>query len=386
MGGTVADIGGIKAQLQTVGATVQDLSAIKSQVESLSSTASQIGGIKSQVEAVGGAIQDLGAIKSQVEAVGSAVQDLGAIKSHVEALGATATDVGGIKSQVESMSAALQDLGAIKSQVEALSATTDTLGTIKGNLETLQLQESQLSDSVRAIEHRLIGSREAGAAGENLLAEAFAAFPPNWIDRDFRVGGKVVEFALLLPNQKRLPIDSKWPAADLLQQLGDETDAEKRVLLISQIEAAVASKAQEAAKYIDPSRTIHLAIAAIPDSAYSVCRKAHFQAMNSHVLVVSYSMSLPVILALYKFQLEYASSIDQERLDSHLRQIADCLVAIESEFENRLTRGSAMIANAYTECMAKIGQIKSSLSALRTPATADKLSSESEQRQITATD
>ncbi|MBI3662072.1 MAG: DNA recombination protein RmuC [Acidobacteria bacterium] len=351
--GLSSDIAQLKSQLQSLGGAVGDVGAIKSQVESLASTVTQIGGIKSQVEALGGAIQDVGAIKSQIEALSS-----------------TSAQVGGIKSQVESMGVALQDLGAIKSQVEALSTSAQALSGIKSGLEALQVQESQLNDSVQAIANKLIGSREVGAAGENLLAEAFESFPPGWIERDFRVGGKIVEFALRLPNQRRLPIDSKWPAIELLSLLGDEADPEKRIALVSKVEDAVAAKAREAAKYIDPSQTIHLAIAAIPDSAYSVCRKAHYEAIRAHVLVVSYSMALPIVLALYRFQLEYATSVDQGHLDAHLSQIADCLTAIEQDLENRVNRGSTMISNAFSECMTKIGKIRASLSALRSPAVA----------------
>jgi len=351
LGGIVGDVGAIRSQVEGVGTTVKDLGAIKSHVEGLSSTATDIGGIKSQVEAVSAAIQDLGAIKSQVESLSS-----------------TANQIGGIKSQVEAVSAATQDLGAIKSQVEALSTATQALGGIKSDLETLQRQDSQIGVSVQKISNKLIGGREVGAAGENLLTEAFASFPPGWIERDFRVGGRVVEFALVLANRKRLPIDSKWPASDLLERLGEETDPERRAALVDQIEDAVVAKAAEAAEYIDPARTIHLAVAAVPDSAYGVCRRAHFEAFGSHVLLISYSMALPVILAIYEFQHEYAGSVDQERLESHISGIADVLTGIENELQNRLARGSTMISNAYTECMAKVGQIRASLSALRAPA------------------
>ena len=42
------------------------------------------------------------------------------------------------------------------------------------------------------------------------------------IDMNFHVNGKVVEYALVLANGKRLPIDSKWPSPDLLDRLNDE--------------------------------------------------------------------------------------------------------------------------------------------------------------------
>jgi DNA anti-recombination protein RmuC len=177
-----------------------------------------------------------------------------------------------------------------------------------------------------------------------------------------------VEFALILPNQKRLPIDSKFPAVQPLEQLGKESDPQQRQKIIKQIEDAVLAKAKEAAKYIDPAHTIYLAIAAVPDAAYSVCRKSHFEAMKSHVLVVSYSLALPVILALYKFQLQYERSVDQQNLEMHLQNVENCLSAIEKELQNSVSRAGVMISNACGECMTQIGKVKASLSALRTPA------------------
>ena len=70
-------------------------------------------------------------------------------------------------------------------------------------------------------------------------------------------------------------------------------------------------------------------------------------------------------LTLYNFQLEYPKPVDQEHLGVHLTQIADSLNAMETQLQGRLNRGYTMIWNAYTECMAKIGQIRASLSALQ---------------------
>jgi DNA recombination protein RmuC len=182
------------------------------------------------------------------------------------------------------------------------------------------------------------------------------------------VGGKVVEFALVLPNQKRLPIDSKFAAVQPLELLGRENDPQQRQKIIQQIEDAVLSKAREAAKYIDPAQTIYLAIAAVPDAAYGVCRKAHLEAIKSHVLVVSYSLALPLILALYRFQLQYATSIDQQNLELHLRNVENCLNAMEKELQNSISRAGSMVNNACSECMTQIGKVRASLSALRTPA------------------
>jgi hypothetical protein len=57
-------------------------------------------------------------------------------------------------------------------------------------------------------------------------------------------------FFLLLPNQKKLAIDSKWPAVDLLGRLGAEADPEKRLCLINQIEGAVTAKVRRVVQEI----------------------------------------------------------------------------------------------------------------------------------------
>lgn len=346
----------------------REIAAIRQQVTSPQEIASDLGIIKTQLQNLPNALGDIGAVKSQVEGVAAAMQDLGSIKSQVETFSGAAQSIGGIKSQVETLSTTVQDLGAIKSGVELISQTVQQIGSIRADLEHVKKIEGQLDETIRTIANKLIGSRDVGEAGENLLAEAFACFPPGWIERDFRVGGKVVEFALVLPNQKRLPIDSKFPAVQSLESLGEETDLQRRQEIVKQIEAAVLAKAQEAAKYIDPSRTIHLAIAAIPDAAYGVCRKAHFQAVRSDVLVISYSIAVPVVLALYKFQLQYATSIDQQNLESYLKNIDTCLKTIEEQLENRIKDAGSRINNAYGECMTQIGKIRASLSALRTPS------------------
>lgn len=346
----------------------KEIAAIRQQVISSQEISSDIGIIKTQLQNLPSALGDIGAVKSQVESVAVAMQDLGGIKSQVETFSGAAQTIGGIKSQVETLSTTVQDLGAIKSGVELISQTVQQISSIKTDLENVKTKEDQLDETIRRIANKLIGSRDVGEAGENLLAEAFSFFPPGWIERDYRVGGKVVEFALVLPNQKRLPIDSKFPKAQLLEQLGQETNLQRQLEIISQIEDAVLSKAQEAAKYIDPSRTIHLAIAAVPDAAYSVCRKVHYQAIGSDVLVISYSIALPVVLALYKFQLQYATTVDQQNLENYLKNIDSCLKTIEENLENRIKDAGSRISNAYNECMAQVGSIRASLSALRTPS------------------
>jgi DNA anti-recombination protein RmuC len=65
---------------------------------------------------------------------------------------------------------------------------------------------------VRRLSTVLAGGTSKGRAGENVLREHLAELPPGMLVTDFRVNGRVVEFGLLLPDGRRLPVDSKWSA------------------------------------------------------------------------------------------------------------------------------------------------------------------------------
>ncbi len=85
-------------------------------------------------------------------------------------------------------------------------------------------QERRATDAehrevVRRLSTVLAGGSAKGSAGENVLREHLAQLPPGMLVSDFRVGGKVVEFGLLLPDGRRLPIDSKWTALAELEAL-----------------------------------------------------------------------------------------------------------------------------------------------------------------------
>src|SRR5207253_11376829 len=99
----------------------------------------------------------------------------------------------------------------------------------------------------------LAGGASKGRAGEFILREHLAELPPAMLVTDFRVNGKVVEFGLLLPDGRRLPIDSKWSAVAELEALAAATDPAQRDLLAREVERVVAGRAREVAAYLDPA-------------------------------------------------------------------------------------------------------------------------------------
>lgn len=228
-----------------------------------------------------------------------------------------------------------EDIGAIKVQAENILRTLQDTYT---KLETQRIIDEEIQKATKRIESALLGSKSKGEIGENILYESLRYFPPEMIDINFKVNGKPVEFAIILSDGKRIPIDSKW--------IGLEGEDSPEI----DIEKAIAKKAREVSQYIDPSSTLSMAIAAVPDSVFARCKQAHIKAYRENrVLIMPYSMAIPYILALYNLHKSYARSIDAELLNSYLSDIKVSINKLETLLENNIARSITMANNAYNE-------------------------------------
>ncbi|MCI0397296.1 MAG: DNA recombination protein RmuC [Chloroflexi bacterium] len=115
-----------------------------------------------------------------------------------------------------------QDISMVISPIQNM---TQEIGSLQADLRGLQERvvarqqlDQQNADALRRLEAIIAGTQTKGLAGENIIDLVFSQLPADWQARNFRVGNKVVEFALRLPNKLVLPIDSKWPATYLLEQ------------------------------------------------------------------------------------------------------------------------------------------------------------------------
>lgn len=207
-------------------------------------------------------------------------------------------------------------------------------------------QMDQASDALKRLEAVLSGSSTRGAAGENILARALAQLPPDLLEVNLAFGGKVVEYALRLPGGRVLPIDSKWPSAAVLERLPAVTDPAERKRLLDQIARDLRARVREMAKYLDPDRTLAIAVLAVPDAAYGVAPEVHGEAYRDGVLVVPYSLALPYVLALYRLTLRFGSTLDADQLAERLRALDESLRKLGEEVEGRLSRGLVQIQNS----------------------------------------
>src|SRR5437867_2742028 len=109
--------------------------------------------------------------------------------------------------------------------------------------------DGEQREVVRRLATVLAGGASKGRSGEFILREHLAELPPGMLVTDFRVNGKVVEYGLALPDGRRLPIDSKWPALRELEVLEAAADPVSRDAAARDVERVVIARAREVAAY-----------------------------------------------------------------------------------------------------------------------------------------
>jgi hypothetical protein len=237
------------------------------------------------------------------------------------------------------------DVTRLREAVEVLRATA----------EARTRAEEPVWAAVRRLEAVLAGGGSRGKAGENLLDDALSMLPPGMLVRDFAVGGRRVEFALVLPDGRRMPVDSKWTAVRELEALDGEEDPAAREALSRRIEDEVTRRAREVAGYLDPAVTTPFAVACVPDAAFAVCRRAHADAFARSVVLAPYSTALPLLLSMYAMSARSGSGGD---VDACLAELEAVLAAMESTLEHKLARAATMLRTATDEWRAQVGRAR----------------------------
>ncbi len=306
--------------------------------------------------------------------VAQSLQELGGLRAQLHELEAAqerlAQTLAGVQSAVQGVATKVVEstAGVREALGRDVQDTRVLLERLKAEAEARRRMEEEVQASARRIETVLVGARTRGLAGEHILDDAFRLFPPDMIDTNFRVNGKAVEYALVLANKKRLPIDSKWAGAELVERLADPTlDDGARNALAVDVERVLRAKVREVRQYIDPAQTLPWAVAAIPDAVFALCRQAHLDAFRDGVVLMPYSMTIPYLLALYRLHLQYARSIDADHLEAYLEHVERGLDDLDRILENQVTRGATMVANGYALARTAVGQMRNAALALRPP-------------------
>jgi len=100
------------------------------------------------------------------------------------------------------------------------------------------------------------------------------------------------------------------------------------------------------AKYLDPERTLALAVLAVPDAVHAAVPEAHGECWREGVLVAPYSLALPFVLTLYRLTARFAPAAGAEEAAALVARLPELLARMEEEVEGRLSRAVVQATNA----------------------------------------
>ncbi|MCU0241911.1 MAG: DNA recombination protein RmuC [Vicinamibacteria bacterium] len=200
--------------------------------------------------------------------------------------------------------------------------------------------------SLKRLEAVVAGVSSRGVAGENILERSLGQLPPDLLSCNVAFGSKIVEYALQLPGGRLLPIDSKWTSVASVERLQVTEDAVEIKRLVEQVVKDLRVKLREVVKYLDPDRTLGIALLAVPDAVYAIAPSVHGEAYRTGVLIVPYSLALPFALAIYRLTLRFGTAIDTDHLAAQVRRLDESLRTMMEEIEGRLSRGLVQLGNS----------------------------------------
>ncbi|MBK8011348.1 MAG: DNA recombination protein RmuC [Deltaproteobacteria bacterium] len=259
----------------------------------------------------------------------------------------------------------------VESLVPTVQSLRQELRALHEKAEARAVADREAQAMLRRLELVMAGGSQRGAAGENILSEVLAQLPPGMRDNDVRIGGKVVEFALRLPGDKFLPIDSKWPEASMLERLerlgrleGD-VDPRERSDIIRRLEKTVLARASEVAKYLDPERTVMLGVAAIPDAVYHASVRAHAEAYRLGVIIIPYSLAVPYVLSILVLVWRFGEAVDLGEVRGGLAAVDQNLERVLGIVESQLARAATMTENASARIRSEVLDARRAMEAIR---------------------
>jgi len=227
---------------------------------------------------------------------------------------------------------------------------------------------ARAGESLRRLEAVFAGSASRGAAGENALAHVLGQLPPDLLETDVPFGSRVVEYALRLPGGRLLPVDSKWSSAAPLERLSRTEAPDERRRLRDQACRELKLRARELSRYLDPRRTLGLAVLSAPDPVSEATRSVHGELLRDGVAVVPYSLTLPYLLSVYRLAARLAPAGETEPLLQRLQELERALVGVEEEVEGRHSRALAQLINSREALRDRIAEARRAVAALERAA------------------
>jgi DNA anti-recombination protein RmuC len=212
-----------------------------------------------------------------------------------------------------------------------IEETLKTLTRLEEKLRsTSDDQIARLEEEIGRISDILRG-RRGGAAAERIVDELLSVFPEGWVKQNVHLGGGKVEFAVVLPGDYYVPLDSKFVGAEILAKQDYEADQKKS----QKIQEKIKEQAKKIVEYLRDPKVPGFGIAAVPDSVYAMCRSAIREVASEHqVVVVPYSLLVPFVLSLYLIAQRLGISVRSTDTSQLIGSARDALRRAREALEN----------------------------------------------------
>lgn len=269
----------------------------------------------------------------------------------------------------------VRDIEDQKVLIEDVKRTKETLIKIESEYQGRKEQESRAWNRLEKLENIIAGTQSKGRAGEAIVFEQLSKFPSEMMESRFSPGAnKEVEYALVLPDQKRLPIDAKFPT-ETLHRAGELEEKNQIDTARRDVEEVIKKKVKEVGEYISPPLTTDIAVCAIPDGAYRYCTTILSSAYKyNRVIILPYSMLIPFLLAFYRLYLIQfqTHSVDIQRFLAQVANMDKRIDEMGLVLKNSIDRAISMLTNASSDLRDHLANIKSALSHIPTLEPRDK--------------
>jgi DNA anti-recombination protein RmuC len=177
-----------------------------------------------------------------------------------------------------------QTVASLGSEIGKISVQAEKIATLGQRYE----EAERLTKDIHSI---LIGSYSKGKAGEEALRRSMGELMKmGYVKARQPIGGGVVEYAISFKDGTLVAIDSKVVSTEEITGLFDDSlSADDRSKLADKIRRKVREKIPEVQKYIDPPRTLPLAIMCVPDSVVEIVSEVIPEAVQRKVILLGYA-------------------------------------------------------------------------------------------------
>ncbi len=246
------------------------------------------------------------------------------------------------------------ELGSTNSTNSTLVPLFTTLNEIKSAVTSVAQEYGrhydELEKDVKSIQTVMVGSYSKGKMGEQALETALKLLSQmGRVKTKVPLGGGVVEYAVVLYDGKVLPIDSKFVANKELDRMNnDDTKLEDKADLARTIRRKVQDKIPEVQRYIDPDKTIPMAVLAIPDSVMELVTDLVPEAASKGIILLGYSGILQLIPYFIKIYGSFALAKDAKKLQQCIETIQQQVNSLSDDFfPNHFDRPLKTLTGAY---------------------------------------